>query len=126
MSRLLTRHPVTAWYWSHDVHAVIYQPSERYTGLLARSAGHGGSPVPRSRRVTGLPAGRAIQGVTWRQFPSSAINPPGVVLDGPNPYMPGRADRYGPHGYVTLTLSGGRMTERYHLPDGAEIYANDI
>jgi hypothetical protein len=123
---LLARYPVAAWYWSHDLQAVIYDPSPAHGGMRARSAGHGGVPVRRRRETARLPAEQVSDGVAWRRFPSSEVSPSGLLLDGPNPHVRFRPDRSTPHGYVTLTLAGPALTERYHQPDGSVIWDQPI
>ena len=43
------------------------------------------------------------------------------VLDGPNPYVPGPAGKYGPHGYVVLRLKGDRLTELVYEAGGEQV-----
>jgi hypothetical protein len=64
----------------------------------------------------------AAHGIAWKRLAQNAEAPACLVLDGPNPLVPGEEEKFGPHGYVTLDFDGPGLTERVHLPDGTEIF----
>jgi hypothetical protein len=121
LTELLEKQAIAAWYWGHEHVCVLYDKHPRW-GLLGRCMGHGGIPSPRKREVTGAPVDRSLSGITWRQLEATAEAPPSLVLDGPNPFVPGEEQKFGPHGYLTLDFNGPNMVERVHLPDGAVVY----
>jgi hypothetical protein len=47
-------------------------------------------------------------------------------LDGANPWVPDDPDKYGPHGYVTLEVTGRKITERVHDPNGADLLDGEL
>jgi hypothetical protein len=52
--------------------------------------------------------------------------PGALILEGPNPYVPGHTDEYGPNGYVTLELNGEHLTEIVQMPDGSVAYTKQL
>jgi Calcineurin-like phosphoesterase len=125
LADLFQRQAITAWYWGHEHQCIIY---DRHTGsgLLGRCVGHGGIPSPRKRMVTDAPADRTLNGVAWKRLSATMEAPPCLVLDGPNPLIPGEEQKFGPHGYLTLDFDGPNLIERVHLPDGTEIFQGNV
>jgi hypothetical protein len=57
--------------------------------------------------------------------PRGAV-PPSLLLDGPNPFVPGHTNEYGPNGYVTLEFKGPQLFETIHLPGGTPVLSQEV
>jgi hypothetical protein len=120
---------ITAWYWGHEHRCVIYDRHPEWD-FFGRCLGHSGYPYFRKpslafHEVVDPPQ----QGYGfWRELPRNATTgaPRALLLDGPNPYVEGHKDEYGPNGYVTLEFDGPHLTEHYFLPEGTELHKIDI
>jgi hypothetical protein len=44
--------------------------------------------------------------------------PAAQILDAPNPFIPGEAERYGANGYAVIEIDGPRFVEEVRTPDG--------
>jgi len=121
---LLESGRVAAWYWGHEHACVLYDKHPGY-GLMGRCIGHGGIPYTR-KVVLNFPDEDTIGDTIWRRFGALGPAPDGLVLDGPNPYISGKEEKYGPHGYATLEFDGDALTERIHAPDGTELSRTTI
>ena len=93
-------------------------------GLHARCLGHGGMPYLR-KDLNDWPVESEVAGAAWRRI-ASELTPSGLVLDGPNPYIPGHEDKYGPHGYATLQLDGPHLVEAVFSPSGECLYSREL
>jgi Calcineurin-like phosphoesterase len=122
---LLQKNAITAWYWGHEHDCVVYDRHAEY-GLFARCVGNGGVPAPRRGNVKEAPAEHSVAGITWRRLGATPDSPTCLALDGTNPYIRGKEGKFVPHGYMTLELRDEHLTERVHLPDGTEIWSNDL
>jgi hypothetical protein len=122
---LLRSGRIFAWYWGHEHRCVLYEPDQRYGGLLGRCLGHGGMPYTR-RAVANIPRDHTVGQSIWRRFETKNMVPGGLVLDGPNPYIQGHEAEYGPHGYMTLEFQDEHLVEVVHTPTGEEIYRREI
>jgi hypothetical protein len=122
---LLHTKAVTAWYWGHEHGCIVYDAHPEY-GLLGRCLGNGGIPEKRYDEARDAPSERDVAGVSWRRLEANDAAPSCLVLDGPNQYITGKENKFLPHGYMTLSFEGKVMTERIHLPDGTEIFSNEI
>ena len=116
---------ITAWYWGHEHDCIIYDKHPKF-GLLGRCIGHGGIPSPRKREVMDADVDRRLNGVAWMRLSASSDAPSCLVLDGPNPLVKGEAQKFGPHGYLTLDFDGPELIERVYLPDGTEIFKGQV
>jgi hypothetical protein len=125
LATLFQNRAITAWYWGHEHNCVIYDKHPIF-GLYGRCIGHGGIPAPRKSEVKNAPVDRQLSGITWNRLSATSDSPACLVLDGPNPLVPGEEDKFGPHGYLTLEFSGPNLVERVHLPDGTEIFKGQI
>lgn len=105
------------WYWGHEHRCFIHDPHERFGGLLGRCLGHGGIPYKRYDG-DGATEERREGNSRWLRFGPRDLVPGGLLLDGPNPHVEGKEDKYGPHGYMTLELDGPSLIERVHDVDG--------
>jgi hypothetical protein len=125
LADLFQKKAITAWYWGHEHDCVIYDKHPQ-SGLLGRCIGHGGIPSPRRDEVRSAPAERSLSGISWKRLSATAEAPSCLVLDGPNPLVPGEEQKFGPHGYLTLEFDGPNVIERIHLPDGTEIFKASV
>jgi Calcineurin-like phosphoesterase len=125
LSPLLTGKAFTAWYWGHEHECIVYDRHTNF-GLSGRCIGHGGIPSPRKAKVLNAPSERISGGVAWKRFSSTAESPSCLLLDGPNPYIKGEEDMFGPHGYATLQFEGPSLIERIFLPGGSCLFENQI
>jgi hypothetical protein len=125
LGELLRSEKVLAWYWGHEHRCVLYEPDPRYGNLLGRCLGHGGMPYSR-RPVEDVPEDRTVEDAIWRRFGARNMVPGGLVLDGPNPHVEGKENKYGPNGYMVLELGDGTLTEVVHAPTGEELYCREI
>jgi Calcineurin-like phosphoesterase len=128
LDTLLTGKKITAWYWGHEHQCIVYDQHPTW-GLVARCLGNGGIPEPRNRNVRNAKIEKTAGSVTWRCLeidPQKPWAPRALVLDGCNPYVTGREDDFGPHGYMTLHFDGPTLKERVFLPDGTKIFENTI
>lgn len=120
---LLNGRRVFAWYWGHEHRCVIYDRHPSW-GLWGRCVGHSGYPAFRDHfkgeRERVHPDGSAF----WRV--ASIGVPSALVLDGPNPYVTGHADRYSPNGYVSLKLDRSQIHETVNAPDGTVLFEHTI
>jgi hypothetical protein len=113
LGALLARKKIFAWYWGHEHRCVLYDAHPTW-GVLGRCIGHGGYPYFRDN-LGGFPV---ADGPMWRRVGAKNLVPSAVVLDAPNPYVEGEADKYGANGYVTLEFDDRRLNEVIHAPDG--------
>jgi hypothetical protein len=128
LNDLLTAKKITAWYWGHEHECVLYDKHPTW-GLIARCLGNGGIPEPRNGEVMKAPVEKTVAPITWRRLdpdPDKPWAPRALVLDGRNPYVKGREDDFGPHGYMTLHFDGSNLKECVFLPDGTKIFENTI
>ena len=94
--------------------------------MRARCMGHGGFPNARRPQVRRLPTESLPADVEWKRFQASDDHPSGLILDGPNPYLVGREDKFSPHGFATIRFDGPTLLERVHLADGRVIWENTV
>jgi predicted phosphodiesterase len=124
LADILAARKVTAWYWGHEHECIIYERHQ--SGMLGRCIGHGGIPEPRKFEVRDAPTARNMHGIAWKKLAANSNAPGCLVLDGPNPLIPGEEEKFGPHGYLTLSFDGAQLVERVHLPDGTEIFSGHV
>jgi predicted phosphodiesterase len=125
LRHLLTTGKITVWYWGHEHQCVIYDKHPRF-GLLGRCLGNGGIPEVRKRDVKEAPTEQSVAGVMWKRLSATDQSPSCLALDGPNPDIPGEAEKFVPHGYMTLEFDGAALIERVHLANGTEILRNRV
>lgn len=130
-AEILRSHRIFAWYWGHEHRCAIYQERHAASGLWGRCIGHGGMPQSRTK-TRDLPLVPGSHAGEWRQAPARVgpngerLAPPSMVLEGPNPYIPGEEDKFSPHGYAVLTLDGPHLVEEVRDPDGAVMFRNEL
>ncbi|XXF77250.1 hypothetical protein P2318_29980 [Myxococcaceae bacterium GXIMD 01537] len=116
---------VFAWYWGHEHRCVVYA---RHTAwkVYGRCLGHAGFAYSRTA-VGGAPVHRVNpDGSRWLSLEHHDDVPASRVLDGPNPYVVGHEERYGPNGYLTLELGETSLLERVHAADGTVLHEQEL
>jgi hypothetical protein len=122
---LLEGKAFTAWYWGHEHQCVLYDKHPKY-GLVARCLGNGGIPEVRKREVKEAPAEKTVGDVSWKRLAATTDSPACLILDGPNEFIEDEQDKFVPHGFMTVELSGATLTERVFLASGKEIFVNQL
>jgi hypothetical protein len=125
LSELLARKKIFAWYWGHEHRCMIFDRHPLW-GINGRCIGHGGYPYFRDDFNEGVIVQRGPQDTVWRKVGEKHMVPGGLILEGPNPYLPGHENKYGPHGYVTLEFSDDRLNEIVQTPDGSITYEKEL
>lgn len=59
-------------------------------------------------------------------MPAKATCPSARILDGPNPYVEGYVNKFGPNGYMTLEFMDEHLAELVHAPDGTILYERPL
>jgi hypothetical protein len=106
---------IVAWYWAHEHRCIVYDPHPIWR-LSGRCIGHGGFPYRRLKLTESV-----RDAAEFVRMPGLEGTPGGEVLDGPNPYIPGHEQAYGPHGFVTLEFDGPHLTETMCQADGTAL-----
>ncbi len=117
---LLAGKKIFAWYWGHEHHCVLYDRHAQW-GLHGRCIGHGGIPEFRDEAL-----GKCPGKPTWKTFEPAGPLPGARILDGPNEFLGQHADRYGPHGYATLTFDGPRLFEEIRDASGQVLRSAEL
>jgi hypothetical protein len=113
---------ISAWYWGHEHHCILYKPHALY-GLRGRCVGHGGFPYFREKKILGdAPPAKP----EWKNLESKNLVPSAKILDGDNPFIEDGPKDYGPNGYMTLDFDGPNLRETVHLPDGTPVWRQPI
>jgi hypothetical protein len=123
LSALLLNQRITAWYWGHEHHAVIYEPHPTY-GFMARCLGNGGMPAKR-KDLEDYSIEKRVGEFVWRRS-NGLLTPSALFLDGPNPFIKKAPSKYGPHGYMTLEFSGDKIVEKVFSAKGQMLFKNDV
>jgi hypothetical protein len=123
LSKLLETKRITAWYWGHEHHCIVYDRHPEF-GMFARCFGNGGMPALR-KDIADHPVEREVESLLWRRM-TSDLTPPGLILDGPNIDIPEAPDKYLPHSFATIELSGDRLREAIFSPRGKLWYSGEI
>lgn len=122
---VLTNRKIFAWYWGHEHRCTIFDQHPIW-GLHGRCVGHGGFPYFRDN----LSAARLVEsqrnGTSWYKLNGKNMVPGCLVLDGPNPYLPGEENKYGVQGYMTIEFNGEHLNEIVHTPDGTAIFERQL
>ncbi len=124
LRNLLQARRIFAWYWGHEHRCVLYDAHPLW-GLHGRCIGHGGYPYFRTT-PEGAQRQQSGEGFVWLRLPGRNLVPGGLLLDGPNPYVEGEAERYGPNGYAVLEFDGPNLTEQIHDADGREVFSQRL
>ncbi|OAI54748.1 hypothetical protein AYO44_14265 [Planctomycetaceae bacterium SCGC AG-212-F19] len=123
LAELLESKRITAWYWGHEHHCIVYDRHPEF-GLFARCLGNGGMPAKR-KDIADYPVERQVDGLLWRRI-TSDLTPSGLILDGSNSDIPESPDKYLPHSFATIELSGNRLRESIFSPRGTRLYSGEI
>jgi hypothetical protein len=115
---------IHAWYWGHEHLCVLYDRHPVF-GLHGRCVGHGGIPYVRGPVET-FPVARTNGSCQWRRLPVNRASIQALVLDGPNPWINRKPERYGPQGYMTLEFSDTKLHEEVNLPDGERVWGAEV
>jgi hypothetical protein len=125
---LLDNKKIFAWYWGHEHRCVLYDAHPEY-GLYGRCVGHSGYPYFRDN-FGGVAREATLNGkeqnLEWILMPAKDTCPTAKILDGPNPYVEGYVDKFGPNGYMTLQFSDEHLTELVHAPDSTILYEREL
>jgi Calcineurin-like phosphoesterase len=124
LTNLLESRRITAWYWGHEHRCALYDPHDVY-GLQGRCIGHGGMPQTR-KDIRHAPVEQTVGDALWRRLEPRNLVPGCLILDGPNRDIPGKEEKYAPHGYAVLELQGKRLTEIVYSARGEELWRNTI
>jgi hypothetical protein len=116
LGSFLTSKRIFAWYWAHEHRCVIYDTHPAW-GLKGRCIGHSGYPSFRKDLAKYPLTLVNADGSAWRKLGATNGAPGGYVLDGANPYVSDAPNKYGPHGYASLELSGPHLVERVYSAD---------
>jgi hypothetical protein len=122
---LLRTKRIFGWYWGHEHRCMLYD-KHPFWGLYGRCVGHSGYPYFRDNFTEGTIIERGPQDTAWRRVEEKNMVPGGLILEGPNMYIPGYTEEYGPNGYVTLQLTGAHINELVHMPDGSVAYEREL
>jgi hypothetical protein len=113
----LAAHKIFAWYWGHEHRCVLYERHPDWQ-MFGRCVGHSGYPYFRDIFPGALNPKNNGDGSRWITLAGRRTAPTGMVLDGPNQYIRGYENKYGPHGYLTLELSDDHINETVHSASG--------
>lgn len=126
LADLLTSGKIFAWYWGHEHLCAIYDRHPLW-GLHGRCIGHGGIPDIRHHVAKGAKPKKSLNNnMALFELPGLYPNPRCLLLDGPNVWIPGHEQQYGPHGYMTVELRGPELIESLRDADGTELWSNTL
>ncbi len=125
LSELLAGRQLFAWYWGHEHRCMLYDQHSRW-GVYGRCVGHSGYPYFHDKFTEGAIVQHGPQDSSWRKVDSKNAVPGGLILEGPNLYIPEHENEYGPHGYMTLEFDGAHLNEIVHMPDGSIAYEREL
>jgi hypothetical protein len=125
LAALLNARIIRAWYWGHEHQCILYDRHADY-GLTARCLGNGGIPEPRKREVKNAITDKSVGDLAWKRLAGTGDSPSCLVLDGPNRFIEGEAEKFGPHGFMTLDFKGPDLDESVYHADGTLLYENRI
>jgi hypothetical protein len=124
LGELLMSKKIFAWYWGHEHRCMIFDQHPVWN-VYGRCVGHSGFPYYRDKFTEGV-VQYGPQDTVWRKVAFKNMVPGGIILEGPNPYIPGHADEYGPNGYMTLEFNGKHLNEIIHTPDSRVTYEREL
>jgi hypothetical protein len=125
LGALLREKRIFAWYWGHEHRCIVYDTHPGW-GLKGRCIGHSGYPYYRINLEKYPLKNVCSDGSAWRQLGTTKGTPGGYILDGQNPDVAADPNRYGPHGYASLHLSGAHLLERIHAADGTVLHELEL
>lgn len=122
LGEFLNAKKVFAWYWGHEHRCMLYDKHPAWE-MYGRTVGHGGFPYFRDN-LSGVPEEPGLP--NWYRLETSNMIPGGLVLDGPNDYITGHENEYGPNGYMFLEFNGPHLNEIVQEPDGTVVYERQL
>lgn len=125
LKEALAAHKIFAWYWGHEHRCVIYERHPDWN-LYGRCIGHSGYPYFRDIFPGAVHPQINSDGSRWIRLIARKTAPTGTVLDGPNPYIKGHENQYGPNGYLTLEFSDSHLNEIVRASDGTILFENQL
>jgi hypothetical protein len=128
LNNILQGKKIFAWYWGHEHRCILYDQHPLY-GLYGRCVGHSGYPYFRdnfSNTESEMILEGKDQNLVWKLMPAKTSIPSARILDGPNPYVRGYVDQFGPNGYITLEFENQSLIEIVHSTDGNVLYQKAI
>lgn len=124
LSSLLNERKIFAWYWGHEHRCILYDKHPNW-GFYGRCAGHSGYPYFRDK-LDAATVEMEKHNAKWRRMPAGNLAPSGLILDGPNQYLPGEEEDYGANGYMTLEFRDDTLNEIVHAADGERLYERQL
>jgi hypothetical protein len=88
--------------------------------------GNGGIPEPRKGEVKHAITERSVGALGWKRLAGTEDSPSCLVLDGPNCFVEGEEEKFGPHGFMTLEFNGPDLNERVLHADGTLLFESRI
>ncbi len=125
LKQILTDKKIFAWYWGHEHRCVVFDKHVGYN-LYGRCIGHSGYPYFRDRFEHEAECKTKLSETAWWRLAGKRGVPNGLVLSGPNPYLIGEEDKFGPHGFATLEFDGSHLKEIYLDPEGTVLLEKDL
>ncbi|MCP3139259.1 metallophosphoesterase family protein [Pyxidicoccus xibeiensis] len=125
VQHLLTSKQVFAWYWGHEHRCVLHAKHPAWA-MYGRCIGHSGFPYFRETVGHTPVVKKNADGSQWHQLDANDGVPGALFLDGPNAFLPGHENRYGPHGYVSIQLGQDSILETVHAADGSKLYEHEL
>lgn len=125
LGELLKDKKIWAWYWGHEHRCMLFDRHPLWD-IRGRCVGHSGYPYFRDSFTQGTVVQSAPQDSAWRQVAVKNLVPGGLILEGPNPYIKGDENDYGPNGYMTLEFNDNRLNEIVHAPDGSVAWEREL
>jgi hypothetical protein len=122
LGEFLNAKKIFAWYWGHEHRCMLYDKHPAWN-IYGRTVGHGGFPYFRDD-LTGVPGEPGLP--KWYRLAANNMVPGGLVLDGPNEYVKGYEDQYGPNGYMSLEFDGPHLNEIVQDAKGTIIYNRQL
>jgi Calcineurin-like phosphoesterase len=121
LAALLKARLIKAWYWGHKHQCILYDSHTEY-GLTARCLGNGGIPEPRKKEVKDAITEKSLGDLAWKRLAKTDDSPSCLVLDGPNRFIEGEEQKFGPHGFMTLEFNGPDLSEHVFHADGTPLF----
>jgi len=94
--------------------------------VYGRLVGHSGYPYFADSTDGGTVGPKGPEDAVLRRVEMKNMVPGGVILEGPNPYIPKHEKEYGPNGYMTLEIDGEHLNEVVQMPSGETIYEKQL
>lgn len=131
--RVLTSGQVFGWYWGHEHLCSLFEPHPTWQ-MWGACVGHSGFPYTRLKAATGgqwRPSGDPVaDDGRWHAVPQRGAGattvPQGLLLDGPNIWIPGHEAKFGPNGFAVLELDGEHLRELVFSASGEQVHEREL